>query len=152
VTMPAVPPPATSSAPRLVVLAPLRLEQLALGAGGRSGPAPLVVERTGMGLAKAGQAARKLSATTSPAAVVVAGLGGALNNDLVPGDLIVAERLLDAAGREVMTLPSAALLAAELRRSGLRARTGTVLSTDHIVTGGERAALGALGADVVDME
>ncbi len=119
-TMPATPPPATSGAARLVVLAPLRLEQLALGAGG-SGPAALVVERTGMGLAKAGQAAQKLRATTSPAAVAIAGLGGALNNSLVPGDLIVAERLLDAAGQEVMTLPSAALLAAELRRSGLRA-------------------------------
>jgi 4-hydroxy-3-methylbut-2-en-1-yl diphosphate reductase len=149
--MPRMPGPGPSSAPQLIVLTPLRLEQLAVG-GGRKGPATLVIERTGMGLAKAAQAARGLSATSRPAAVAIAGLGGALNDNLVPGDLIVAERLLDATGREVMTLPSAALLAAELRRSGLRARTGTVLSTDHIVTGAERGALCALGADVVDME
>ncbi len=148
--MPAIPAD-TSSGPQLVVLTPLRLEQLALG-GGRKGTATFVIERTGMGLAKAGQAARRLSAAARPAAVAIAGLGGALNDNLVPGDLIVADRLLDAAGREVITLPSAALLAAELRRSGLRARTGTVLSTDHIVTGAERATLGGLGADVVDME
>ena len=86
-----------------------------------------------------------MSAAAKPAAVAVAGLGGALSDDLAPGDLIVADRLLDSAGREVMSLPSAALLAADLRRSGLRARTGTVISTDHIVTGEERATLAAFG-------
>jgi 4-hydroxy-3-methylbut-2-enyl diphosphate reductase len=49
-------------------------------------------------------------------------------------------------------LVSAHLLVGALRRAGLRARAGTVVSTDHIVTGSERAALAALGADVVDME
>ena len=141
---------------RLVVLAPLRLEQLALGPNGpvrhAAGSATLVVEHLGMGLAKASEAAGRLSAAPGPAAVAVAGLGGALTDGLVPGDLIVAERLLDAGGREVCRLPSAPLLAGELRRSGLRARTGSVVSTDHIVTGAERGALAGLGADVVDME
>jgi 4-hydroxy-3-methylbut-2-en-1-yl diphosphate reductase len=65
---------------------------------------------------------------------------------------VVAELLIDASGNEVARLGSAPLLAAELRRLGLRARPGTIVSTDHIVTGGERASLSALGADVVDME
>ncbi len=148
----ATPNSAFPEVPRLVVLAPLRIEQLALGPTARIGPATLVVKHTGMGLTRAGQAAQRLSAAAAPAAVAVAGLGGALVDGLVPGDLVVADRLLNAAGEEVMRFASAPLLAAELRRSGLRARTGTVVSTDHIVTGEERATLAALGADVVDME
>jgi 4-hydroxy-3-methylbut-2-enyl diphosphate reductase len=155
---------------------------MALGPGPtpRVGPAILEIERIGMGLTKAGHAARRLStgrlstgrlstaglSTTglregpgAPepaepyyAAVAVAGLGGGLGNDLVPGDLVVADRLIDAEGREVARLASAPLLAAELQRLGLRARTGTIVSTDHIVTGQERGALAALGATAVDME
>ncbi|MGA3218141.1 MAG: 4-hydroxy-3-methylbut-2-enyl diphosphate reductase [Acidimicrobiales bacterium] len=143
----------TAGAPRLLVLAPLRLEAMALGPGGNFGPAAFAVQRAGMGLAKAGASARRLSAaSTPPAAVVVAGLGGALAPGLVPGDVVVAERLLDAQGNEVARLASPALLVAELVRAGLRARSGTVVSTDHIVTGSERATLSALGADAVDME
>jgi 4-hydroxy-3-methylbut-2-enyl diphosphate reductase len=136
-----------------LVLAPLRLEAMALGPSGKVGPADLVVERTGMGLARAGASARRLSAVPGPpAAVVVAGLGGALAPGLVPGDVVVADRLLDDQGREVARLASAPLLVGELVRDGLRARTGAVLSTGHLVSGSQRAALAALGADVVDME
>jgi 4-hydroxy-3-methylbut-2-en-1-yl diphosphate reductase len=154
VDLPAVDPesPRPGTQSRLVVLAPLKLEQLALGPSSRVGPVSVRVEHIGMGLAKAGQAARRLSAAPAPTAVAVTGLGGALTDGLVPGDLVVADRLIDTNGNEVSVLPSAALVASELRRSGLRAKTGTVVSTDHIVTGPERAALAALGADVVDME
>jgi 4-hydroxy-3-methylbut-2-enyl diphosphate reductase len=149
--------------PRLLVLAPLRIEAMALGPGAisRVGPATLEIERTGMGLTKAHDAARRLRATGpgAPAgeapqyvAVAVAGLGGGLGNDLVPGDLVVADRLIDTKGTEVARLASAPLLSAELQRLGLRARTGTIVSTDHIVTGDERAVLAALGATAVDME
>jgi 4-hydroxy-3-methylbut-2-enyl diphosphate reductase len=156
--------------PRLLVLAPLRVEAMALGPGTtcRVGAATIEIERIGMGLAKAGEAAARVrtaslrtaslrTAGLSPAvppfaAVAVAGLGGGLGDDLVPGDLVVADRLIDPEGTEIARLPSAPLLAADLRRLGLRARTGTVVSTDHIVTGDERAALAALGATAVDME
>jgi 4-hydroxy-3-methylbut-2-enyl diphosphate reductase len=137
----------------LLVLAPLRLEALAFGPGGRVGGTALAIERVGMGLARAGASARRLSTlATPPAAVVVAGLGGALAPGLEPGDVVVAERLIDAQGYEVARLASATWLVGELRRRGQRARPGTVVSTDHIVTGPERATLCALGADVVDME
>ena len=175
-------------APRLLVLAPLRVEAMALGprATSRVGPATLEIERIGMGPAKARDAAHRLRATglstTGPraalaktvapwaagaraaapvapaaaappyAAVAVAGLGGGLGDDLVPGELVVADRLIDTEGTEVARLASAPLLSAELQRLGLRARTGTIVSTDHIVTGDERAALAALGATAVDME
>jgi 4-hydroxy-3-methylbut-2-enyl diphosphate reductase len=126
---------------------------MALGPSGNVGPAALAIQRAGMGLARAGASARRLSASPRPpTAVVVAGLGGALRPDLVPGDVVVAYRLLDDQGNEVARLPSAPLLVAELVRDGLRARTGTVVSTDHIVTGSQRALLASLGADVVDME
>ncbi len=143
--------------PRLLVLAPMRIEHLALGPSGRVGPTAFVIERTGMGLTRADRSARRLSRTLpppglAPAAVALAGLGGGLRDDLQPGDLVVAERVIEPTGEEVVRLASAPLLAAELRRLGLRARTGTVVSSDHIVTGAERAALAALGADVVDME
>jgi 4-hydroxy-3-methylbut-2-en-1-yl diphosphate reductase len=143
---------ASPPVPRLLVLAPLRIEELALRSGGRAGPVTIEVAHIGMGLARARESARRLSCAPTPGAVAVAGLGGALAGHLGPGDLVVAELLIDTAGHEVSRLPSAPLLAAELRRLGLRARPGTIVSADHIVTGGERAALSALGADVVDME
>ena len=138
--------------PRLVLLAPMRLEALAVGpSGGRVGPTTLVVRRLGMGAAKAAASARRY-AGESANAVAVAGLGGALGPGLAPGDLVVADRLVDPEGKEVARLSSAPLLAGELRRHGLTARTGTVVSTDHIVTGGERCQLASTGALAVDME
>lgn len=147
--------PASAGPATLLVLAPLRLEAAALGPARRSGlgPTTLVVERLGMGLGKAAAAVARLGTQVAAAeAVAVAGLGGALDDRLAPGDVVVGERVIDAEGREVVHLGSASLLAGELARMGLNARTGTIVSTDHIVTGDERAALGRLGADVVDME
>jgi len=142
--------------PRLLVLAPLRLEAATLGPGASVsvGPATLMVRRTGMGLEKAAQAARRYAASREGQAngVAVAGLGGALVAGLAPGDLVVADRVMDAHGSVIAHLASAPLLAGELRRSGLNARTGTVVSADHIVSGDERQMLAALGAEVVDME
>ena len=91
--------------PRLLVLAPLRLEQLVLGPNGRRGPAALAVERTGWASPRRAPGGPRLSGDRQPAAVAVAGLGGALSDNLVPGDLVVAERLLDATGQEVVALP-----------------------------------------------
>ena len=169
------PRPRTARSPlvHLLVLAPLRIEALALGPGrtGRVGPADFQVERIGMGLAKARRATRRLCAPASlrapaevsgdrpppgqrpPAtAVVLAGLGGDLTGRRQTGDVVVADRVLDSNGTEVARLPSAPLLAGELRRLGLAASTGTVVSSDHVVTGTGRGRLGELGADVVDIE
>jgi 4-hydroxy-3-methylbut-2-en-1-yl diphosphate reductase len=129
------------SAP-VVVCTPLRAEHAALA--GRVPGARVV--RTGMGPARS--AAADLAGA---AAVLVAGVAGALSPALAPGDLVVASELRTPDGG-VVPCPSAPLLAAALRRSGLRVHVGPLLTTDRVVTGRERAALAATGALAVDME
>jgi hypothetical protein len=61
-------PPSLLSVPRLLVLVPLRIEELALRPGGRVGPAMLAIEHIGMGLARATEAAhRRPTLSPSPA-------------------------------------------------------------------------------------
>ncbi|HLY82794.1 MAG TPA: 4-hydroxy-3-methylbut-2-enyl diphosphate reductase [Acidimicrobiales bacterium] len=132
---------------RLLALAPLRIEARAVAAGA---PSALVI-RTGMGPSRAGRTADRLvAAGMTPAAVAVTGVCGALAEDLVPGDIVVASEVRGPG--TTVTLPSAALVAAALRRAGLSVRVGPVVSTDHVVRGSERAALAATGAIAVDME
>ena len=82
--------------------------------------------------------------------MAIAGVGGGLAADLRPGDLVVASEVTD--GHTVIPCPSAALLAGELRRAGLRVRVGRVVTVDHLVRGAERERLAATGALVADME
>jgi 4-hydroxy-3-methylbut-2-enyl diphosphate reductase len=132
------------------VLSALRIEAMAVGGS---------VVVTGMGRDRAEAAARALAAGAAGAArspgspVAVTGVAGGLRPDLEPGDLVVADRLLLADGTAVRALPGAALLAAELRRSGLRVRIGPIVSSPTLARGtGARAALAATGALAVDME
>ena len=86
-----------------------------------------------------------------PAAIVVAGVAGALDPSLRPGDVIVANEVRDAHGRAV--LRAGGPLAADLRRMGLRVRVGPIVSTDHLVNSvRERDRLAATGALAADME
>lgn len=136
------------TAGELLVLAPLRLEARALRQGSRSSR----VEHIGRGPRRAGTTAARLARDCDASAVVVAGVAGALVDDLRPGDLVVADRVVDTAG-VVVTLPSAVLLVGALRRAGLPARLGTIASTDRLVRGRPaRSDLAALGAVAVDME
>jgi 4-hydroxy-3-methylbut-2-enyl diphosphate reductase len=126
----------------LVVLAPLRIEAALLGRAGR-------VRRTGMGPARARRAAEAVGAEPARA-VAVAGFCGALDPGLAPGDLVVATEVRgDGPPRPC---PAAPLLAAELRRAGLRVHLGPILSTARIVRGGERRRARATGAIAVDTE
>ncbi len=128
----------------LVVVAPLRIE--ALSVGGR-------VEVSGAGRAQARAKGVSLAATLADdAAVAIVGVGGGLDPDLVPGQLVVATELRDTDGTVVRALPGAELLATELRRPGLDVVTGPVVSSPTLVRGGRRAALGATGALLADME
>ncbi len=134
----------------MLLLAPLRVEAMALAAS----PSRPRVRRTGLGQGRTAVAVDNLATSgqmTARNAVAMAGLGGALAADLRVGDLVVAERVVSPEGKELARLPSAGLLAAELAACGLRARTGTVASTDQLVRGAERHRLAAV-ADVVDME
>lgn len=111
-----------------VVCTPLRVEQLALG--------PLrdvEVVRTGMGPAR--------SSRWPPARrpTLVAGVGGALTEEIRPGDVVVATEV--GGPRGAVPSPAGPLLAGALRRTGLRVHLGPIASTAGIVSGSTRHAL-----------
>ncbi len=131
----------------LLVLAPLRIEANAIQRG-LTQPASRVL-RTGMGSTRAG----KTAARDKPypfAAAVVMGTAAGLAPDLTPGDLVVATSVTD--GETTVTLPGADLLAAELRRAGLSARAGRLVTVNKLVKAADRARLAAEGYLAADME
>jgi 4-hydroxy-3-methylbut-2-en-1-yl diphosphate reductase len=145
-----IPAAGTGSQIDLLVLSPLLVEARAMA----TDDPRIRVERAGAGLRRAAESARALQQRYSPRAVAVAGVAGGLVDGLTPGTLVVADRVIDEAGREVTApLASAPLVAAALRRQGLEVRVGTVVSTGSLVKGAtRRAELAALGAVAADME
>ncbi|HEU5270561.1 MAG TPA: hypothetical protein VFU36_11610, partial [Jatrophihabitans sp.] len=133
------------SDPAAVVCTPLAVERAAL-----AGVLPsLPVLRTGKGPARSLTSAGRAEVRDRPLAV--AGLAGAVTDDLRPGDLVVATEL--RTGSSVpKSLPAAPLVAGALRRAGLPVRLGPIRSTDRIVHGAARAGLAADGVVAVDME
>jgi 4-hydroxy-3-methylbut-2-enyl diphosphate reductase len=115
----------------------------------RRGLPPGVVLRTGMGVGRSRRAVQAIRAR-APQALAVAGFGGALTDDLRPGDVVVATEV--RYGARTTACPSAPLLAGALRAGGLTVHTGPIVTVDHVVHGAERAALAATGAVVADME
>ena len=130
----------------LLVLAPLRFEARAVRRGLRE-PASRVV-RVGMGAAKARLADEKKPASFG--AMIVMGTAAGVAPDLRPGDLVVATEVTD--GTSVVELPGADLLAAELRRAGLRARAGKMATVPFLVRSSQRSKLAAEGYLAADME
>ncbi|QUQ62669.1 hypothetical protein [Kutzneria sp. CA-103260] len=112
----------------LVVATALRIERFALRRGLRGVP----VTAVGMGVRHPSRLA-----LPAGAALVVAGLAGALVDGLNPGDLVVDDRSL----------------ALSLRGNGFVVHHGAVAFSDHLVGSAERAELAArTGALAVDME
>ena len=108
-----------------------------------------------MGLAKASRKAAALAPfakSSGYSAIAVAGLGGALGDDFSPGDVVRRRPSREYGRQGGRPALVGAVACRELCRCGITATTGTVVSTDHIVTGPERAALARSGAVVVDME
>lgn len=135
---------------RLTVLAPMRIEHVAI----KRGATTTAVLRTGMGPAKAaafvaGDDARRI-APGSPVAVV--GVAGALAADLKPGDVIVADSLVSTDGKISIDLPGAPLVASALAAAGIDARIGPLSCAHVIIKGDERDKLAATGAIAVEME
>jgi nucleoside phosphorylase len=126
---------------KLLVLAPLRIEALAV----RSGLPGVKVRTVGMG---PGSAAR--ANADGYDAVGIAGLCGAVDPDLLAGDVVLASELRTADGSK--ECPGSTLLAEPLRRLGFRARTGPVFSAPRILGPAERAQLRESGVIAVDME
>lgn len=130
----------------LLVLVPLRVEAAAL----RTEPGWRVL-RSGMGPARARIAAARGLAVDDAAAVAVVGLCAAVSPGLEAGDVVCATELRRE-GAEPIQAPASALLAAALRRHGLRAHVGPVLSTDHVAGPEERRRLQGNGVLALDME
>ncbi|MGY1708752.1 4-hydroxy-3-methylbut-2-enyl diphosphate reductase [Geodermatophilus sp. SYSU D00758] len=128
---------------RPVVATPLRSERAAL-----TGAVPGVpVQRTGRGPRRSAAWVRDRAAGP----VLVAGVAGALDARLRPGDLVVAGEVLGPDG-SALPCPSAPLLAGALRRRGLTVHVGAVATATSVVTGRTRTALAAGGALAVDTE
>lgn len=116
--------PAEPRAGAPIVFAPLRIERAMLRRIQRA-----AVVRTGMGPTRARRVGERIGPVAGP--MVVAGLGGALDDDLQPGDVVVADAVTGLDGT-CAPAPGAALLAGQLRRAGLRVRVGPVLSMPGI--------------------
>ncbi|MBC6462824.1 4-hydroxy-3-methylbut-2-enyl diphosphate reductase [Actinomadura sp. HBU206391] len=110
-------------------------------------PAEVTLIRTGMGPARAACTAARLPEFE---ALAVTGFGGALDEGLRPGEVLVASEV--RFGDRVTPCPSARLLAGEFARAGISAQIGPLVTSDHVVTGTERLRLAGSGARAVDME
>jgi 4-hydroxy-3-methylbut-2-enyl diphosphate reductase len=136
-----------SAKPGLLILAPLRIEANAVRRGLTKSTSH--VRHAGMGAARARKSVGK-SQQGPFGAMVVMGTAAGLGDDLSPGDLVVASEVTD--GETTVTLPGADLLAAELRRAGLTARAGRVITVQKLVKSADRLRLAAEGYLAADME
>jgi 4-hydroxy-3-methylbut-2-enyl diphosphate reductase len=125
-----------------VVATPLRTEHAAV----RRGVTGARVERTGRGPRRS--AAWVAARPVGP--VLVAGVAGALQPGLRPGDLVVADEVTD--GNVRIPVRSAPVLAQALTRLGLPVSVGAVFCADAVVTGTARRRLAMSGALAVDTE
>jgi 4-hydroxy-3-methylbut-2-en-1-yl diphosphate reductase len=137
----------------LLICAPLRVEARAVRRGLNGSARHASVTRAGFGPVRAARRAEGL--VREPFGMLaVAGVGGALDRELQPGDLVVATEVRAGPGVTGQTVrsPSAPLLAGELRRAGLSVRTGPVVTVARLARGAERERLARDGAILVDME
>ncbi len=133
----------------LLVCSPLRLEARAVR-GGLPRAARGSVRVTGYGPARSRRQAQALAAADF-GALAIAGVGGGLTDDLAPGDLVVGTEVSD--GQHTTRCAAAPLLAGELRRAGLPATAGPVVTVDRLALGAAaRQRLAAGGALAVDLE
>jgi 4-hydroxy-3-methylbut-2-enyl diphosphate reductase len=120
----------------------------------RRGVANTAVVATGMGPARARKALGVLR--RHPArALAVAGLSGALDDDLRPGDIAVASSLSfwsESGPSRTTSLASASQLVDILEEMGFQSVAVPLLSLDHLVRRKERRHLRKSGARIVDME
>jgi 4-hydroxy-3-methylbut-2-enyl diphosphate reductase len=130
----------------LQVMAALRIEAWYVR---RGLPEDAWVERSGMGWRKAKRAAERMAANDARA-IVVAGVCGAIDPSLVPGDVVVASELF-ATGIHVVLGDTQPLVRA-LERLGHRVREGPMICTERLLPPVERDKLAESRAIAVDME
>lgn len=129
----------------------MRIEARLVSSGARGAR----VHRTGMGTRNAMRAAQALAQMPGDALVVI-GFCGGLGSGLVPGEIVIADRVY-AAGDEghapaSIEIPGARQLADAFAGVGLPARVAPIVSVARLALGQRRAQLLAAGALAVDME
>jgi 4-hydroxy-3-methylbut-2-enyl diphosphate reductase len=130
----------------ILVLTPLRFEALALGS-----PPRIRVVKTGLGPKRSRRAVTRLRSDESRSVVVV-GFSGALDDDLAPGDVVVASEIVGP-DRERIACHAPKRLIDALEAEGIRVVLGPIACADHIVRGDERRRLREeTGAKCVEME
>lgn len=107
------------------------------------------VLRTGYGPRRSARRAAAI-ADRDCAAVAVAGLCGAVTDEISSGDVVVATEIRGPDG--TLSCPSAPLLAGQLRRAGCTVHCGPIVTTDHLVRAAEHDELAGSGVLAVDME
>ncbi len=135
----------------LLVAAPLRVDAALIASAARGA----LVQKTGMGPARAREAAAGLGARAAERMLVL-GFCGGLDEASAPGEVIVAEEVY-AAPDENHPEPRvrcelAAELVGQLTGLGMKVRVGNVVCVSKIAVGERRAELRATGAIAVDME
>jgi 4-hydroxy-3-methylbut-2-enyl diphosphate reductase len=137
--------------PGAVVCTPLVVEHAAVRRGlrrvGAAAEVPLL--RTGMGPRRSRAGAARISGAS---AVLVAGVAGALDPALSPGDLVVATEISTVDGAEPVRCDSAPLLEEALLGAGLTPHLGRVVCVPRLRGERPQHALAATGALAVDME
>jgi 4-hydroxy-3-methylbut-2-en-1-yl diphosphate reductase len=153
----------------LLLLAPLRVEAGAMRRGLRhlpDGGQSVRLVRTGYGPARSAAAAAGVAASDCDM-VAVGGVAGGLTDDVDVGDIVVAAEVTDAGGfggspprastagsadATTLRLPSAPLLAGELRRAGLRVHVGPLATVYKLAKASAHADLARAGVIAIDME
>jgi 4-hydroxy-3-methylbut-2-enyl diphosphate reductase len=128
-----------------ILAAPLAIEAWAL----RGGAPGAEIVRVGMGRRRALRALATLRERDA-APIALAGVCGAIDATLVPGDVLVADTLLGPEGERIALDPEPLLAA--LARHGIAAQRGAIAGVERLFGGPGRAALAARGARAVDME
>jgi 4-hydroxy-3-methylbut-2-enyl diphosphate reductase len=107
------------------------------------------IEKIGMGPRRA-RAAAQLTIDLQPRSALIAGVCGALDPRLEPGDVVLASELRTA--ERALPCPDPAILAGVLRRGGMRVHVGPIVSSSGPVFGARRRELAQGGPLAVDME
>ena len=134
----------------LEIWCPLRLEASAARRAARSA----IVARTGAGPRRAAAFADRRGAAgeQAHAGAVVLGLGGAITDDLAPGDVIVADTVRGPGPDHPIWGPASEAIVSRLQTAGIAAVRGPVRSVAHRVRGAGRNSLATDGTLAVDME
>jgi 4-hydroxy-3-methylbut-2-enyl diphosphate reductase len=129
----------------------MRVEAALISSGARGAH----VRKTGMGPARSKAAAGALAREPSDALLVL-GFCGGLDEDSVPGEVIVAEEVAPADDEghleQPIALPAAGELLTLLTGRGMKVRSGRIACVSRLALGERRRELHAQGAIAVDME